>query len=456
MTLSKRFKQLKLPEVEMNPVRVLALGFAAVIFLGGLILSLPFATQSGESTPFLDSLFISTSAVCVTGLVTVDTATYWNYFGKTVIITLIQIGGLGFMSFATIAAVFLGKKLGLKDRLLMQEAYNAMSLQGIIKMVRYVVFFTFGVELAGALILMTQFVPMFGWGRGIYYGIFHAISAFCNAGFDLMGNYTSLTSVNTNKIILFTIAALIAIAGLGFSVWIEIWNFKSLKRLSLHAKLVLSTTLILIFGGAILFFTFEYHNPATLGPMSFLDKVNNALFASVTPRTAGFNAISIPDMAMASRMLTVILMFIGGSPGSTAGGIKTTAISVLFLTVLCVVRGRHDPEAFGRRIDKENVFKAFAVVVIGLGIVAGVSLWMSFFEATQGTTMEELIFEATSAFATVGLTEGITPGLKSGSKIALILGMYFGRVGPITVMLALSKQKSPAQIRYPDGKILIG
>ncbi len=456
MTLLKRFNKLKLPAVEMNPVRILALGFAVVIFLGGVILSLPIATQSGEPTPFLDSLFISTSAVCVTGLVTVDTATHWNYFGKTVIITLIQIGGLGFMSFATMAAVFLGKKLGLKDRLLMQEAYNAMSLQGIIRMVRYVVFFTFGVELAGALILMTQFIPMFGWGRGIYYGVFHSISAFCNAGFDLMGNYTSLTGVNTNKIILFTIASLIVIAGLGFSVWIEIWNFKSFKRLSLHAKLVLSTTAALIFGGAILIFIFEYHNPVTLGTMGILDKMNNALFASVTPRTAGFNSISVPDMAMASRLLTIILMFIGGSPGSTAGGIKTTAISVLFLTVLCVIRGRHDPEAFGRRIDKENVFKAFAVVVIGLGIVVGVSLWMSFFEAPQGATMEQLIFEATSAFATVGLTEGITPGLQSGSKIALIMGMYFGRVGPITVMLALSKQKSPAQIRYPDGKILIG
>lgn len=456
MTLLKRFNKLKLPAVEMNPVRILALGFAVVIFLGGVILSLPIATQSGEPTPFLDSLFISTSAVCVTGLVTVDTATHWNYFGKTVIITLIQIGGLGFMSFATMAAVFLGKKLGLKDRLLMQEAYNAMSLQGIIRMVRYVVFFTFGVELAGALILMTQFIPMFGWGRGIYYGFFHSISAFCNAGFDLMGNYTSLTGVNTNKIILFTIASLIVIAGLGFSVWIEIWNFKSFKRLSLHAKLVLSTTAALVFGGAILIFIFEYHNPVTLGTMGILDKMNNALFASVTPRTAGFNSISVPDMAMASRLLTIILMFIGGSPGSTAGGIKTTAISVLFLTVLCVIRGRHDPEAFGRRIDKENVFKAFAVVVIGLGIVVGVSLWMSFFEAPQGATMEQLIFEATSAFATVGLTEGITPGLQSGSKIALIMGMYFGRVGPITVMLALSKQKSPAQIRYPDGKILIG
>ncbi|MPM97514.1 Ktr system potassium uptake protein B [bioreactor metagenome] len=236
----------------------------------------------------------------------------------------------------------------------------------------------------------------------------------------------------------------------------EIWNFKSITRLSLHAKLVLSTTLFLIFGGALLFFVFEYSNPATIGSMSFLDKVTNSMFASITPRTAGFNAISIPDMSMASRLLTIILMFIGGSPGSTAGGIKTTAISILFLTVLCVLKGRHDPEAFGRRIDKDSVFKAFAVVVIGLGIVFGVTLVMSFFESAQGTSMEALIFEATSAFATVGLSEGITPDVQFTSKAALIAGMYFGRVGPITVLLALSRQKTPAQIAYPEGKILIG
>lgn len=456
MTLPKKVSLPKMLKIEMNPVRVLAMGFALVILLGGLLLMLPISSQTGTVTPFIDSLFVSTSAVCVTGLVTVDTGTHWTYFGKTVIISLIQIGGLGFMTFATLTAVFMGKKLGLKERLLMQEAYNAMNLQGIIKMVRYVVGFTFGVELAGALILMTQFIPMVGWAEGIYYGIFHSISAFCNAGFDLMGNFASLTGVNTNKIILTTIMTLIAVSGLGFSVWMEIWNFKSITRLSLHAKLVLSTTLFLIFGGALLFFVFEYSNPATIGSMSFLDKVTNSMFASITPRTAGFNAISIPDMSMASRLLTIILMFIGGSPGSTAGGIKTTAISILFLTVLCVLKGRHDPEAFGRRIDKDSVFKAFAVVVIGLGIVFGVTLVMSFFESAQGTSMEALIFEATSAFATVGLSEGITPDVQFTSKAALIAGMYFGRVGPITVLLALSRQKTPAQIAYPEGKILIG
>lgn len=444
------------PKIELNPVRVLALGFALLILLGSVLLMLPIATMSGEMTPFIDALFISTSAVCVTGLVTVDTATHWNYFGKTVILSLIQIGGLGFMTFATTAAVFMGKKLGLKDRLLMQEAYNAMNLQGIIRMVRYVVMFTFGVELAGAFILSTQFIPMFGWARGIYYSIFHSVSAFCNAGFDLMGNYSSLMSWNNNPVVLWTIMILIVGAGLGFSVWMELWNFKSLNKLSLHAKLVLSSTLILIFGGAFFFFIFEFDNPLTIGTMGPFDQLTNAMFASVTPRTAGFNAISISDMSMTSRLLTIILMFIGGSPGSTAGGVKTTAISVLFLTVVCVIRGRHDPEAFGRRIDKENVFKAFAIVVIGLGIVLGVTMWMSFFESDLGASMETLIFEATSAFATVGLSEGITPGIRDGSKIGLILGMYFGRVGPITVLLALSRQKPPAQISYPDGKILIG
>lgn len=444
------------PKIELNPVRVLALGFALLILLGSVLLMLPIATMSGEMTPFIDALFISTSAVCVTGLVTVDTATHWNYFGKTVILSLIQIGGLGFMTFATTAAVFMGKKLGLKDRLLMQEAYNAINLQGIIRMVRYVVMFTFGVELAGALILSTQFIPMFGWARGIYYSIFHSVSAFCNAGFDLMGNYSSLMSWNGNPVVLWTIMILIVGAGLGFSVWMELWNFKSLNKLSLHAKLVLSSTLILIFGGAFFFFIFEFDNPLTIGAMGPFDQLTNAMFASVTPRTAGFNAISISDMSMTSRLLTIILMFIGGSPGSTAGGVKTTAISVLFLTVVCVIRGRHDPEAFGRRIDKENVFKAFAIVVIGLGLVLGVAMWMSFFESDRGASMETLIFEATSAFATVGLSEGITPGIRDGSKVGLILGMYFGRVGPITVLLALSRQKPPAQISYPDGKILIG
>lgn len=456
MTIPNKITIPQLPKISLNPVRILALGFALVILTGGIILSLPISSLSGEATPFIDSLFVSTSAVCVTGLITIDTGTHWNLFGKTIIIILIQIGGLGFMSFATLTAVLMGRKLGLKERLLMQEAYNAMNLQGIIRMVKYVVGFTFGVELAGAVILSTQFIPLYGWGTGIYYSIWHAISAFCNAGFDLFGNFNSLTQLNGNKVVLTTIMTLIAVAGLGFSVWIEIWNYRTNKRLSLHSKLVITTTLILIFGGAILMFIFEYSNPLTMANMSLADKITNSMFASITPRTAGFNSISIPGMSMASRILSIILMFIGGSPGSTAGGIKTTAFSVLFLTALCVLKGRHNAEAFGRRIEKESVYKAFAVVVIGLSIVVGVTFIMSFFEAAKGTSLEAMVFEATSAFATVGLTEGVTPGLEFGSKVALIFGMYLGRVGPITVLLALSRQKPPAKYQYPEGKILIG
>lgn len=456
MTLPKKINIPHLPKVHLNPVRVLALGFAMVILIGGILLSLPISSASGEWTPFIDSMFTSTSAVCVTGLITFDTGTHWNLFGKTIIIILIQIGGLGFMSFATLTAVLMGRKLGLKERLLMQEAYNAMNLQGIIRMVKYVVGFTFGVELIGALLLSTQFVPMFGWGTGIYYSIWHSISAFCNAGFDLLGNFTSLILVNNNKVILMTIMTLIAVGGLGFSVWIDIWNYRGSKKLSLHSKIVIATTSVLIVGGAVLFFIFEYTNSETMAGMGILDKVTNSLFASITPRTAGFSSISTPDMTMGSRILTVILMFIGGSPGSTAGGIKTTAFSVLLLTAISVLRGRHDPEAFGRRIEKDSVYKAFAVVVIALTIVFGVTIWMSFFEAPKGTSLEALFFEATSAFATVGLSEGITPHLHFESKIALIAGMYFGRVGPITVLLALSNQKPPAKYQYPEGRILIG
>lgn len=456
MRIFNKSKFKHLPHLDMNPVRILAIGFALVILTGGILLSLPISSKSGEFTPFIDSLFTATTSVCVTGLVTVDTGTHWNYFGTTVILILIQIGGLGFMSFATLTAVFLGKKLGLKDRLVMQEAYNAFNLQGIIKMVKYVVFFTFGVEMIGALLLMTQFIPIYGIGKGIYFGIFHSISAFCNAGIDLIGGFRSVTIYNDNKIILITIMSLIAIGGLGFSVWMEIWYFNKRKHLSFHANLVIRTTLILIFGGALLMFLFEFNNPETMKNMGLVDKIVNSVFTSITPRTAGFNSISTSGMTMGGRILTMILMFIGGSPGSTAGGIKTTALGILVLTIICVLKGTEDPEAFNRRIAKDTVYKAFAVFTIGLVIVFTVSFIMSFGEAGTNVTFENIIYEAISAFATVGLTEGITPNLHFISKAALIGGMYLGRVGPLTVMLALSRQKNPAKITYPEGKILIG
>lgn len=443
-----------LPHITLNPVRILALSFFLVIFTGACILTLPISSKAGNFTPFIDAIFTSTSAVCVTGLVTLDTGTYWSVFGKAIILTLIQIGGLGFMSFTTLSAIYLGKKLGLKERLLMMEAYNAMSLQGIIKMVKYVVFFTFGVELTGALILATQFVPMVGFKKGILWGIWHSISAFCNAGFDLLGNFQSLVPVNTNKVILLTIGALIAVGGLGFAVWREIWNYREIKKLSFHAKMVVYITLGLIFGGALVFFLMEFNNPKTMMDMTFFDKVVNSIFTSITPRTAGFNSISTSEMTMGGRFFTILLMFIGGSPGSTAGGVKTTTLGVLVLIAIAVLKGRHDPEAFGKRLGKETVYKAFTVFTIGLVIVGTVILVMSFSE--PNLQMEQIIYEATSAFGTVGLTEGITPNLHFVSKAALIGGMFFGRVGPLTVLLALSNIKTPANYNFPEGKIMIG
>ena len=294
-----------------TPVQILAIGFATVIFIGAILLSLPIASQSGRATPFIDCIFTSTSAVCVTGLVIVDTGTYWSYFGKTVIMSLIEIGGLGFMSVTTLVFLILGKRITLKERLVMQEAMNSNSLQGIVKMAKYVLIFTFSVEITGAVLLSTQFIPKFGIAKGIYYSVFHAISAFCNAGFDLMGDFNSLTAYANNSVIILTVSALIVVGGLGFYVWVEIYNCKSIKRLTLHSKVVISMTLVLIVGGAIFMYIFEMNNPSTMQGMSIKGKFLSSIFASITPRTAGFNSISTFEMTRAGRFLTIILMFIG-------------------------------------------------------------------------------------------------------------------------------------------------
>ncbi|MGH4124871.1 MAG: TrkH family potassium uptake protein [Clostridium sp.] len=440
-----------------TPVQILALGFAVVIFIGAILLSLPISSQSGKITPFIDCIFTSTSAVCVTGLVTVDTGTYWTYFGKTVIMLLIEIGGLGFMSVATLVFFLLGKRITLKERLVMQEAMNVNSLQGLVKMVKYVLIFTFSVEGIGAVLFSTQFIPQFGILKGIYYSIFHAVSAFCNAGFDLMGNFSSVTAYANNSVIILTIAALIAIGGLGFYVWVEIYNCKGIKRLSLHSRVVIYTTLVLIVGGAILMYIFEMNNSSTMQGMSIKGKFLSSIFASVSPRTAGFNSIPLDKMTMAGKFLTIILMFIGGSPGSTAGGIKTATAVVLFMTVVSVVRGREETEIFQKRINKEMVYKSFVITILSLTLVIIVTMILSITEQ-QGIPFEYFLYEATSAFATVGLTLGLTTKLTFVGKIVISLTMYAGRVGLLTIILALAKSKNAKSgtIRYPEDKILIG
>lgn len=450
-------------KIRFNSVQILALGFFGLILIGGFLLSLPISSNSGQSTSIVDSLFTATSAVCVTGLVVVDTATHWNYFGQTVIIILIQIGGLGFMSFTTLLAILIGKKITLKERLLLQESMNTFSIQGLVKLIRYILVFTFAVEGLGALLLSTQFIPIFGISKGIYYSIWHSISAFCNAGFDLMGTYSgkysSLTAFANNPVIIYTMSALIIIGGLGFTVWSEVYNYRERKKFSLHSKVVLSITGVLIIGGTILMFLLEYNNPLTLGHMPLFEKVNNAFFAAVTPRTAGMNTISTSDMTLGGQFLTMILMFIGGSPGSTAGGLKTATFGVLIITLISIIRGRDDVEIFKRRISKDTVYKSFALFILALSLVIIVTMLLCITQqgVPDGDKFNYLLYEATSAYGTVGLSLGLTQHLNTAGKIIIMITMYLGRVGPMTVLLALTHRMSKkSAIKYPEDKILIG
>lgn len=442
----------------LSPFKILAIGFATVILTGGILLSLPISSVSGQYTSLLDTIFTATSAVCVTGLVVLDTGTYWSVFGQWIILILIEIGGLGFMALSTIFALLLGKRISLRERLVMQEAYNTFSLQGVISHVRYMLFFTLAVQGGAALILMTQFIPLYGIGTGIYYGIFHAISAFNNAGFDLLGNFTSVTVLNTNKVVLITLGTLINIGGLGYLVWREIISSirskKKLKNFSLHSKVVLTISLTLVLFGSLIFLIFEWNNPATMQGMRFSDKIVNSYFSATTPRTAGFNSISNSEMSPAGKLLTMAYMFIGGSPGSTAGGVKTTTLGIVIFTLISVLKGREDVEVYHKKLSQSTVYRAVAVFLLGISIVIMGVMVLSIAEV--GATFEVILYEVLSAFGTVGLTQGITPSLTAVSKVTLTFIMYMGRVGPLTVMLALAGKQSKANVKYPEGKLLIG
>lgn len=439
---------------KLNAVQILAIGFAIVILIGGSILSLPISSANGEYTNFLDALFTSTSAVCVTGLVTVDTGTHWNDFGKIVIMLLIETGGLGFMSLSTFVAMILGKKITLRERLIMQEAMNTFNIQGLVKMVKYVLTFTFTVQVCGALLFAIQFIPEYGMRKGIFYSIFHSVSAFCNAGFDLFGNYSSVVKYSSNPLVLLTISMLIIIGGLGFVVSLELYNYRKAKRLSTHSKMVLFITATLLLLGTIFIFFVEYKNPETIGHMNFADKVLNSFFSAVSPRTAGFNSVSTDGMTLAGKLMTIILMFIGGASGSTAGGLKVTTFGVLVFTVISVLKGREETEAFGRKFSKETVYKAFTLLSVCIMLVLTVTTILTITEPDK--SFINLLYEATSAFGTVGLTAGVTQDITSISKVVILLTMYCGRVGPLTVILAVVNKRKKSRIKYPEAKILIG
>lgn len=440
-------------KTNLSPMQVLVLSFFGVILMGTLLLMLPISTISGHSTKFLDALFTSTSAVCVTGLVVVDTGTYWSYFGKTIILLLIQVGGLGFMTMTTMVAILLGKKIGLKNRILMQEALNQFSLSGIIRLTKYVVLFTLVIEFIGAALLSIRFIPMYGFLKGAYFSIFHSVSAFCNAGFDLMGNFGSITAFAEDNFVTLVIGILLIIGGLGFAVLVDLIRTRDYNKMSLHTRLVLLVTGVLLGFGMLLMFILEYNH--TLSNFNFADKLTASFFLSASPRTAGFNTVDLTALTMPAKFLTIVLMFIGGSPGSTAGGIKTTTFGMMFLTIIAVIRGEEDIHFMRRRISKQVINKGLSVIFISIFVVTAIIFGLSITET--GFSMEEIIFEVFSAFGTVGLSLGITPNLSHIGKILITFLMFFGRVGPLTIVLAISsKGDNKPLLRYPEGKIIVG
>ena len=456
---------MKKQKIKLDPTQVLVLGFMSLILIGSILLALPVASADGNSAPYLDSLFTATSAVCVTGLVVRDTATEWSAFGHIVIITLIQIGGLGFMTMATVILIVMGRKIRLRDRLIIQEALNEFSLKGLVALIQKIVILTLTIEIFGAALLSTRFIPQFGFSKGLAFSFFHSISAFCNAGFDIMGStygpFSSFTAYTSDPIVNFTLIALIVIGGLGFTVLLDIAREKRFAKLSLHSKVVLFITGILLAIGFVFFLVVEYSNPETLGSLKFGSKLLASLFQSVTTRTAGFNTISQNGLTPPGKLMTIILMFIGASPAGTGGGIKTTTFAVIILMIVTVIRGNRDITLYDRKVSRATAYKALAISMIAFAIVIIFTMILSI--AEQGNTcglasFENILYEATSAFATVGLSSGITPYTSSISRVFMIFTMFIGRVGPLTMTLAFANRARNTNIKYsfPEGKIMVG
>ena len=440
----------------LTTTQIIMLSFLAVIFLGSLLLSLPISAADGKAVSYLDALFTATTATCVTGLVTLTTASTWSVFGQAVILVLIQVGGLGVVTIMSALMILLQKRMGIGDRLLIQDAFNLNSLSGIVRFVKRVILGTALVEGIGAVLYMTVFVPEFGL-RGIWIAVFTSISAFCNAGMDIIAD-NSLSSYATNPIINLVTCALIVLGGIGYIVWWDVMGPRKgaagRRRLSLHSKIAISTTLLLIFGGGLLILLFEYHNPRTIAELSLFDKLQVSLFQSVTTRTAGFATVPQQDLTNASSLLCLLLMFIGGSPVGTAGGIKTVTIAVLVASALSSIRNRQEVTLFQRNISKQAVSKAVAVTTMSFVILFTSTLLLS--AVSPGEPLD-ILFETVSATATVGLSRDLTPYLNAYGKIIIIGTMYLGRVGPISLALALNSGKKQQNIiKNPTEEISVG
>lgn len=431
-------------------------GFLLVILTGSILLMLPVSSSNGEVTPFADALFTATSATCVTGLVVHDTQRYWSLFGQAVILLMIQIGGMGVVTVAVSMAVISGKKIGLMQRSTMQEAIAAPSVGGIVRLTGFILKATLLIELAGALFMLPVFGKDFGFPKGLWYSLFHSISAFCNAGFDLMGSrgeFSSLTGYAGNGLICGVILVLIVAGGIGFLTWDDIrWKGIHFKKYRMQSKVILLMTFFLILFPFLIFFFGEFGRPA-FGDMPVGRKALGALFQAVTPRTAGFNTVDLTLFSEAGQTVLILLMLIGGSPGSTAGGMKTTTIAVLFVTLFAVFRRKEDSECFGRRMEDNAIRNAAAILLMYFTLFITGGLIISRLEDLPILTC---LFETASAIGTVGLTLGITPELGGISRLILIGLMFFGRVGGLTLVFAAFSDKAGTMARLPKEKITVG
>lgn len=441
----------------LSPTKIIALTFAVIILLGALLLTLPIASRNGISCGFRPALFTATSATCVTGLVLYDTWSQWSWFGQIVIISLIEIGGLGFMSAASLVVFLLRRKVGLKQRMMMAQALSVSDMEGIVRLQKLVLTGSLSVQGIGALILFFRFLPEVGFRKALRWGVFHSISAFCNAGFDIFGCITpgaSLMEFNSDPVVILTLSGLVVIGGLGFLVWQEMAMVRSFRKFSVHTKLVLLTSGALLLIGTVCYCILEWNNPGTLGPMSFGDKLLNGFFQSVTVRTAGFAAVDQGALTDASKAVSLVLMLIGGSSGSTAGGIKTVTMVVIVMFVAARARGRDTVSVFKRTIPNSQVMDAMTIMLIVVGLAMFGSVFIS---ATSPVSFVDAAFESVSALATVGITAGVTTSLSIPAQILIILYMYFGRVGVLTISLGfLMGDKAEERFRYAQTNLLIG
>ncbi len=442
----------------LNSTRLVALSFGLIILVGTLLLCLPVSARSGESEGFFKALFTATSATCVTGLVVTDTALTWSPFGQAVILTLIQIGGLGFMTILSVVSLLVHRRIGLSERLLMVSTLNLSDLDGVVRVVRRALVGTLIFELGGAALLSLRMIPRFGFFKGLWHALFHSVSAFCNAGFDLQGvdtgAFSSLSGFAGDPVVLLTTAALVIIGGLGFFVWEDIAQKRSWKKLTLYSKLVLGVTAFLLLGGTVFFFLEEGNSPGTLGSMRPWEQWLNAFFQSVSLRTAGFNVIDQGAMQDNSMVMSCVFMLIGGSSGSTAGGMKTVTVWALAMVLLTRLRGRERITFRGRTLPAQRAMDAVTLFLLVLALWGVGSMFIS---VADSVPFLNAAYETASAIGTVGLTTGLTPTLSRASHIMLLLLMYTGRVGGLSVAIAfLSGQKTADKIKYPEFHVMIG